>query len=302
LWHRLSSLCDFALLEQHRRESLCHQFRHMTERDALISAARAHPDDRTARLVFADWLEERDDPLGGYVRAEAGVLAHEVGSYEWCTALLRLRDQPAHGGWEYATDLARIAQKIDQLCAQDTERRVFGAQWADAGHEYRLNAPPVEADVIDFELRHGLSLPGEYRAFLLRVGNGRVGPNYGLHTLDCSAHRPELSAPFGPTVAEADAIATAVRAARETRDWEPVPETRREWYRRGYLPLGDAGHGDNTALVLNGPMRGELWAEGEWFVPIRDGKRAGGFLAWYESWLDQWLTPGALDCWKRAPR
>jgi hypothetical protein len=107
-----------------------------------------------------------------------------------------------------------------------------------------------------------------------------------------------LSAPFGPTVAEADAVVAAVRTARETRDWKPVPKMRREWWRRGYLPLGDAGHGDNIALVLNGPMRGELWAEGTWFVPMREG----GFLAWYEAWLDEWLAPGAIDRWKRLTR
>lgn len=271
----------------------------MTERDALISAVRANPDDRTARLVFADWLDERDDPLGGYVRAEAEVLAHEPGSVEWCTALLRLRDQPPNGGWEYATDLTRIAQKTDQLRELDTARRVFGAQRADAGHRYRLNAPPAEAAVIDFELRHGFTLPGEYRAFLLRLGNGRVGDNYELHHLDCSAHRPELSAPFGPTVAEADAIVAAERVARETRDWKLVPNPPHAWFGRGYLPLSYAGHGAHTSLVLNGPMRGELWDVGERFVPIREGQRAGGFLAWYEAGFDECLAPGAFDRWKK---
>lgn len=272
----------------------------MTERDALISAVRAHPDDRTARLVFADWLDERDDPLGGYVRAEAAILAHEPGSAAWLAALRHLPEQQPNGGWEYATDLARITLKIHLLHAQDTERRVFGAKWADAGHGYILHPPLGEPDVYYFEGSNRISLPREYRAFLLRVGNGRVGPNYGLHVLDCSAQRPELSAPFGPTVEEADAIAAAVRVAHETRDWKPVPQMRREWYRRGYLPLGNTGHGDNTVLVLNGPMRGELWAEGMWFVPLREGTRAGGFLAWYESWLDQWLAPGAIDRWKKA--
>lgn len=272
----------------------------MTERDALISAVRANPLDRTARLVFADWLAERDDPLGAYVRAEAAVLAHEPGSPDWSAALFHLREQPAHGGWEYAPDLARITEKIDRLRELDPDRRVFGARWGTDGHEYALNAPVAEAPLIDFELWHALTLPGEYRAFVLRVGNGRVGPNYGLHVLDCGAPRPELCAPFGPTEADADAIAAAVRVARETRDWKGVPKMRREWHRRGYLPLGDSGHGNNTALVLNGPMRGELWAEGTWFLPIRDGKRGAGFLAWYEAWLDQWLAPGALERWGRA--
>ena len=30
----------------------------MTERDALLAAIHADPDDDTARLVYADWLQE----------------------------------------------------------------------------------------------------------------------------------------------------------------------------------------------------------------------------------------------------
>lgn len=34
----------------------------MTDRDAFEAAVRAAPDDDTARLVYADFLDERDDP------------------------------------------------------------------------------------------------------------------------------------------------------------------------------------------------------------------------------------------------
>lgn len=272
-----------------------------TDRTALVAAARANPIDRTVRLVFADWLDERSDPLGAYVRAEAEVFAHDPGTPGWRAALLRLRAAPPHGGWEFAADLARIADKLDRLRALDASCRVFGARWGDAGHEYVSHPPLAEPEVIDFELRHGCALPGEYRAFVLRVANGRAGPGYGLRALDCTAHLPELSAPFGPTAADADAIAAAVRAARETSAWTAVPKMRREWYRRGYLPLADQGHGNHAALVLNGPMRGELWGEGTWFVPHRDrANRPEGFLAWYEHWLDTWLAPGAIERWARA--
>jgi uncharacterized protein (TIGR02996 family) len=36
--------------------------RHVTERDALLAAIRARPADDTARLVFADWLDEHGEP------------------------------------------------------------------------------------------------------------------------------------------------------------------------------------------------------------------------------------------------
>src|SRR5579884_708793 len=34
------------------------------EEEAFLQAITANPDDETPRLVYADWLEERGDPLG----------------------------------------------------------------------------------------------------------------------------------------------------------------------------------------------------------------------------------------------
>jgi|GEM_PF-4223980 len=43
----------------------------MTEREALLRAVRAHPDDDTPRLVFADWLQERGaDERAELIRAQ----------------------------------------------------------------------------------------------------------------------------------------------------------------------------------------------------------------------------------------
>lgn len=42
----------------------------MTARQAFIDAIVADPLDDTARLVFADWLDERDDPLGEFIRVQ----------------------------------------------------------------------------------------------------------------------------------------------------------------------------------------------------------------------------------------
>lgn len=40
----------------------------MNEEAGFIAALLADPDDRTALLVYADWLQERDDPRAEYLR------------------------------------------------------------------------------------------------------------------------------------------------------------------------------------------------------------------------------------------
>ncbi len=41
----------------------------MSDGDAFQAHLDAHPDDHTARLVFADWLQDRDDPRAEGYRA-----------------------------------------------------------------------------------------------------------------------------------------------------------------------------------------------------------------------------------------
>ncbi len=40
----------------------------MTDDEAFLAAIAARPSDDLTRLVYADWLEERDDPRAAYVR------------------------------------------------------------------------------------------------------------------------------------------------------------------------------------------------------------------------------------------
>jgi uncharacterized protein (TIGR02996 family) len=42
----------------------------MYDEEAFLQAIRTTPDDPTVRLVYADWLEERGDPRGEYLRLE----------------------------------------------------------------------------------------------------------------------------------------------------------------------------------------------------------------------------------------
>jgi uncharacterized protein (TIGR02996 family) len=40
----------------------------MNDDEAFLAAIAERPDDDLTRLVYADWLEERDDPRAEYVR------------------------------------------------------------------------------------------------------------------------------------------------------------------------------------------------------------------------------------------
>ena len=65
-------------------------------------------------------------------------------------------------------DRAEVAGRLDVLRRADPGFTRFGA----AAHQYLLNQPLTPSEVTAFETRHGLSLPGEYRSFLLEVGDG----------------------------------------------------------------------------------------------------------------------------------
>jgi uncharacterized protein (TIGR02996 family) len=43
--------------------------------NAFLEAIQADRDDQSRRLIYADWLEERDDPRGEYLRLEAALAA-----------------------------------------------------------------------------------------------------------------------------------------------------------------------------------------------------------------------------------
>lgn len=42
----------------------------MSEGDKLLQAILDNPEDDALRLVYADWLEERGDPRGEFIRVQ----------------------------------------------------------------------------------------------------------------------------------------------------------------------------------------------------------------------------------------
>lgn len=73
-----------------------------------------------------------------------------------------------------------VQQKLELLKQKDQGFKIFGA----SKHQYLLNPCLTESDLQHFEQCYRIMLPDEYREFLLVLGNGGAGPNYGLLTLE----------------------------------------------------------------------------------------------------------------------
>jgi hypothetical protein len=146
----------------------------------------------------------------------------------------------------------------------------------------------TEPELAVFEKRYRVTLPNEYRMFLLKMGNGGAGPDYGLLPLklDWGHIDPPFTQPF--PVSTDLAIEVIAR---------PLPKRFLDGFGDDFVPgcvdITEAGCGTGATLVLTGEQRGIVWYRGgvNELIPCHDenGDQLG-FLSWYGSWLDQWLT------------
>jgi hypothetical protein len=179
--------------------------------------------------------------------------------------------------------IERIRENLVRLRRLDPDCRAFGAN----GHRYLLNPPVAEAAVESIERRYAITLPGAYRRFVLEVGDGLAGPDYGLSPLEKAQFRPPV--PLVPLAYDQRGFQEPVDDPEESnRDAPSIVLGAR-------LVLGGSGCGGINVLVVSGPESGRVWREERSFGEFWPGKR--DFLEWYEAWLNQWLTPGKLEAW-----
>jgi uncharacterized protein (TIGR02996 family) len=127
--------------------------------DPFIATIVAAPGDDATRLSYADWLEQRGDPRGEYLRAEA--------------AWARTRDR---------ADDARLrvmAAKLDAVWVARVSRSPVGV----CADHVQLRDPPdnsrprLSASDLDWiEHRFAITLPPDYRAFMQNYNGGGVEP------------------------------------------------------------------------------------------------------------------------------
>jgi uncharacterized protein (TIGR02996 family) len=70
----------------------------MTPEDAFLIDILANPDDATPRLIYADWLDDQDDPRAAWIRRGCEVLSAPSGSSARLSLRAAFRDALYHEG------------------------------------------------------------------------------------------------------------------------------------------------------------------------------------------------------------
>ncbi len=278
----------------------------MTDEAGLLQAILNAPDDATLRLVYADWLEERGDPRGEYLRCQCACAYLKPADPRLATLLQReeeLRQQ--HPAvilpWQRRLLLARIKKLLEgQVHDLDGKGR----------NERRPSYTPqpclTEQEITAWEAANGVSLPEEYRLFLLEIGNGGWMPgeycDFEVEALGTSPENPALQEPFPITKERLRERCSQLAAARLDNPLNPYPHFLPELddYRDnretecqppGCLAVASYPSSDRVSLVVTGELHGSVWCEvGGWRPEFSQQGEQLDFLSWFADVL--------LDLWK----
>jgi len=199
--------------------------------------------------------------------------------------------------------LNRIKEKIAQLKELDRNYTLFGSQT----HRYIVNPTISLNQVREFEAAHNVTLPKGYVAFLTEIGNGGVGPFYGLEPIQGSLYDDldykrdgsllNPSQPFLHTKSWNLAFHPSVDEDQNEEQYENERVEFEEKYfdkeqMNGVLAICNYGCGVSLNLVVNGQEYGNIWTDDRGsdngIYPSQElgNKEKVGFLDWYELWLD----------------
>ena len=205
--------------------------------------------------------------------------------------------------------LLRIQQKLAQAKEADKNLEVFGAD----AHQYHLNPPVSEVEVLAFEKKYGVQLPECYRAFMLTIGDAKAkksdfiaGPYFGLYAFGTSVDsllyekiETYLKAPcnLSPDMTQEEWETLSdplLPSEEEEEDDDDKYFAERAKVFGGLLPLGSQGCTYEHALVLNGKYAGRVVNVD---LDLAQPKFAfeANFLDWYERYLDEVISGQLID-------
>lgn len=162
----------------------------------------------------------------------------------------------------------------------------FGAE----SHGWKVRKRLSAGKLAAFEAEHGVTLPADYRRFLVEIGNGGAGPYYGVPKLtqaDDASPLDRLGEPCPLTPG-------AVCPPAPDDETDPV-----EHACRGTLTIAVQGCTYYTQLVVTGPAAGRVFnidlGADEGDAPVWCD--APDFVTWYTRWLDRLLAGGDVTWW-----
>ena len=190
-------------------------------------------------------------------------------------------------------DAHLVQAKLKKMRHADWCHRKFGSKI----HKYKLNPAISEKDVAEFESRHSIRLPDEYRWFITSIGNGGAGPDYGLEPL---THGIYSDLHYGESEGYIDPSMPFVLKEPWNMELnhECSPKERRKFeeeyfsdkWVNGVLRICDRGCGMSINLVVNGPEYGNLWVDDRTsdygIYPLNKNKKTT-FWSWYSEWLNR---------------
>src|SRR6266702_3050247 len=85
----------------------------MIDHDTFLQAIIEAPDDDTPRLIYADWLEERGDPRGEFIRVQCALTNLNETDERWSPQKHRERQLLAQYGTEWAGMLTGLVEEYE---------------------------------------------------------------------------------------------------------------------------------------------------------------------------------------------
>lgn len=189
--------------------------------------------------------------------------------------------------------MQQLKTKLMRLAESDKKLKLFGSQ----SHTYSLNSCISIEELSNFESRYGITLPEDYRNFILEIGNGGAGPGYGLFKLEDEEDEEFqlLAQPF----------------LLQTM-WDSDDENIQEHQvSQGTIAIATYGCGVDALLVVTGEQRGKIWIDDRsndggiypfsleccafyhddpYTLETVDDTPALGFYEWYQDWLNRYLA------------
>lgn len=206
-----------------------------------------------------------------------------------------------------SADLGQIASDLVHLGVRGSA--VFGS----STHGFKLKPTLSEGVVAEFELRHGVRLPEDYRQFITRIGSGGAGPYYGLFQFGQMDDGHDFrdwqegdgfvgflgdkfphSDSWNDLAGEPD---ESLADSDEDEYWRQVEVFEGRYFAAldGAIPICHLGCALRHWLVITGPEAGNVWADDRadrgGLSPIINSERGRTtFFEWYRAWLDEALA------------
>lgn len=188
-----------------------------------------------------------------------------------------------------------LIDKVKKLKSLDKNFSIFGS----TSHKYQFNVKLSNNQLFNFENNHKIILPEDFRKFILHIGNGGCGPDYGLLKIE----KGILDVPHYPKESEIINLSNPFRFDTLWNLEYQGDEEYQQWEEKyfdskwcdGMLRICDRGCGTFVNLVITGKERGNVWIDdrandgGIYPFNYYKGVYKTSFVEWYSNWIEESL-------------